>query len=52
MTFYQTFWTIIFAVAVLLFPIVEVVVIIGGAWNLAHMMKILIRNKKVGSLDE
>ena len=52
MTFYQTFWTIIFTIAVLLFLIVEIVVIIGGAWNLAHMMKILIKTKNAEERDE
>lgn len=45
MTVAQTIWTIIFAIAVLLFLIVEIVVIIGGAWNLTHMLKFLIKTK-------
>ena len=51
MTLAQTIWTIIFVVAVLLFVIVEIVVIIGGAWNLTHMMKFLIKTKDGGEHD-
>ena len=52
MTLAQTIWTIIFVVAVLLFVIVEIVVIIGGAWNLKYMMKFLIKTKNAGEHDE
>ncbi|UCE04928.1 MAG: hypothetical protein JSW07_15065 [bacterium] len=43
MTTLQTIWTIIFAIAVLLFLVVEIVVVIGGARDLVHMMKVLVR---------
>lgn len=45
MTLLQLSWTIIFAIALLLFTIVEIVVVIGGAKNLLHMMKALLKNK-------
>ena len=48
MTVAQTIWTIIFAIAVLLFLIVEIVVIIGGARNLIDMMKFLKKAKDDG----
>ena len=52
MTLAQTMWTIIFAIAILLFLIVEIVVIIGGAWNLMHTMKFLIKTKDGHENDE
>ncbi|MEE4311709.1 MAG: hypothetical protein V2J62_07540 [candidate division KSB1 bacterium] len=51
MTAAQTIWTTIFAIAVLLFLIVEIVVIIGGAWNLIDMMKFLKKAKDTGRND-
>lgn len=46
MTTIQIIWTIIFAIAVFLFLVVEITVVIGGAANLVHMIKVLIGNNE------
>lgn len=45
MTILQLTWTIIFAIALFLFAIVEIIVVVGGAGDLFHMMKALLKNK-------
>lgn len=45
MTDLQLFWTVVFAIAVLLFLAVEVVVVIGGASDLADMVRSLRRQR-------
>ena len=45
MTGLQLGWTIVFALAVFLFLVVEVVVIIGGAGNIIDMLKSLLRSR-------
>jgi len=44
MTATQTIWTIIFVIALLLFLVVEIVVVIGGARDVIHLMKVLLNN--------
>ena len=39
------FWTVVFAVAVLLFLGIELVVAVGGAANLSDMVKSLLRQR-------
>jgi len=48
MTGLQLGWTIVFAVAVFLFLVVEIVVIIGGAGNIVDMLKSLLRSRRNG----
>ena len=43
MTGLQTVWTAVFAVAVVLFVAVEVVVMVGGAGDIADMLRTLLR---------
>ena len=51
MTGWQMGWTIILTGAVLLFLVVEVVVIIGGAWNIRDMLRSL-RQARAESEEE
>lgn len=43
MTGLQTAWTVVFGIAVLLFLAVEVVVVIGGARDIADMLRSLLQ---------
>jgi len=43
MTIIQIIWTIIFIIAILLFLVVELVVVVGGARDLVAMMKVLVQ---------
>jgi|ABEF01.1.fsa_nt_gi hypothetical protein len=43
MTALQTAWTIVFAVAVVLFLAVEIVVVVGGARDLKDMVRSLLQ---------
>ena len=45
MTGIQLFWTVVFAIAVLCFLVVEVVVVIGGAGNIADMVRSLLEHR-------
>ena len=45
MTGIQLFWTVVFAIAVLCFLVVEVVVVIGGAGNIVDMVKSLLEHR-------
>ena len=45
MTGLALFWTAIFAIAVLFFLVVEVVVVIGGAGDIADMLRSLRRDR-------
>ena len=49
MTGLQLGWSIVFAIAVLLFLVVEVVVVIGGAGNIVDMLKALLRDREAGN---
>jgi len=42
MTYAQIIWTIIFIIAVLMFLVVEIVIVIGGARDLVYMLKKLL----------
>ena len=46
MTPLQIFWTCVLALSVLLFFAVEVVVVIGGAFDIAAMLRSLRRDKE------
>lgn len=40
------FWTVVFGVAVVLFVIVEVVVVIGGAGDIVDMVRSLLKHRQ------
>ena len=44
------FWTVVFAVVV--FPVVEVVVVIGGASDIAAMVRSLIAHRRETASDD
>ncbi len=46
------FWTLVFAVAVVLFLVVEVVVVIGGASDIAAMVRSLIAHQRETTSDD
>lgn len=46
MTNLQLTWTIVFAIAFFLFAVVEIAVVVGGARDLFHMMKVLLKKKE------
>ena len=46
------FWTLVFAVAVVLFLVVEVVVVIGGASDIAAMVRSLIAHRRETATDD
>ena len=46
------FWTVVFAVAVVLFLVVEVVVVIGGASDIAAMVRSLIAHQRETTSDD
>jgi hypothetical protein len=46
MTGLALFWTILFGIAVLLFLVVEVVVVIGGASDINDMIRSLIEHRQ------
>ena len=49
MTSLQIFWTCVLALSVLLFFAVEVVVVIGGAFDIAAMLRSLRRQAEEGA---
>ena len=46
------FWTVVFAVAVVLFLIVEVVVVVGGAGDIVAMVRSLIEHRRETETDK
>ena len=45
------FWTVVFAVAVLLFLVVEVVVVVGGAGDIVAMVRSLVEYRRKNEVD-
>ena len=45
------FWTVVFAVAVLLFLVVEVVVVVGGAGDIVAMVRSLVEHRRKNEVD-
>ena len=45
------FWTVVFAVAVLLFLVVEVVVVVGGAGDIVAMVRSLVEHRRRNEVD-
>ena len=45
------FWTVVFAIAVLLFLVVEVVVVVGGAGDIVAMVRSLVEHRRKNEVD-
>jgi hypothetical protein len=46
------FWTVVFAIAVLLFLVVEVVVVVGGAGDVVAMVRSLVEHRRETEADD